>query len=110
MRLQGTDTTVPWAPGMSAKADWVAIDNPDWGPGEPSCWEQASAKGAPRIIRCEGLWYGTGVIYVVSTSGGPAGPGQVFGFEPRPLTLSCTFASASPHLLKLGSMTAWARW
>src|SRR3546814_9225887 len=81
MRLQGTDTTVPWATGMSAKADWVDIDNPDWGPGEPSCWEQASAKGAARIIRGEGLWYVNGVIYVVSTSGGPAGQGQVFRSE-----------------------------
>src|SRR3546814_11911888 len=49
MRLQGTDTTVPWATGMSAKADWVDIDTPDWGPGQPSCWEQASARGAARI-------------------------------------------------------------
>src|SRR3546814_5802718 len=96
MRLQGTDTTVPWATGMSAKADWVDIDNPDWGPGEPSCWEQASAKGAARIIRGEGLWYGNGVIYVVSTSGGPAGQGQVFAYDPRSLTFSCVFASPSP--------------
>src|SRR3546814_16596298 len=82
---------------MSAKADWVDIDNPDWGPGEPSCCEHASAKGAARIIRGEGLWYGNGVIYVVSTSGGPAGQGQVFAYAPRPLTFSCVFASQAPE-------------
>src|SRR3546814_1475664 len=99
MRLQGTDTTVPWATGRSAKADWVDIDNPDWGPGEPSCWEQASAKGAARIIRGEGLWYGNGVIYVVSHSGGPAGQGPGFAYDPRSLTFSCVFASPSPDVL-----------
>src|SRR3546814_17160238 len=98
MRLQGTDTPVPWATGMSAKADWVDIDNPDWGPGEPSCWEQASAKGAARIIRGEGLWYGNGVIYVVSTSGGPAGQGQVFAYDQRPLPFPCLSAPPSPDV------------
>src|SRR3546814_15991632 len=83
---------------MSAKAYWGDIDNPDWGPVEPSCWEQSSAKGAARIIRGEGLWYGNGVIYVVSTSGGPAGQGQVFAYDPRSLTFSCVFASPSPDV------------
>jgi secreted PhoX family phosphatase len=54
------------------------VANPGPGAGEPSTWAQASAQGAARIVPGEGRWYGNGVVYVVSTSGGPAGQGQVF--------------------------------
>jgi secreted PhoX family phosphatase len=99
MTLDGHTTTVPWVSGTSAAAGWVTVDDPDWGPGEPSCWEQAQAKGAARIIRGEGLWYGNGVIYVVSTSGGPAGQGQVFALDPAAGTFTCVFASPSAAVL-----------
>src|SRR3546814_17605573 len=98
MRLQGTDTTVPWATGMSAKADLVDIDNPDWGPGEPSCWEQASAQGAARIIRGAGLWYGTGVLYVISNNMGPAVQGTVFDYDPLSLPFPFWFDFPYPSL------------
>jgi hypothetical protein len=82
-----------WATGTSAAAGWVTVDNPDRAPGEPTTWQQASAKGAARIVRGEGIWYGNGVIYVVSTSGGPAGQGQVFAYDPVAATFTCVFAS-----------------
>ncbi|HET6952354.1 MAG TPA: alkaline phosphatase PhoX [Acidimicrobiales bacterium] len=99
MALAGTDTTVGWTTGTSAAAEWVTVDNPDWAPGEPTTWQQASAKGAARIIRGEGAWYGNGLIYVVSTSGGPAGQGQVFAYDPVAATFTCVFASPSAAVL-----------
>lgn len=99
MTLEGTDTTAAWATGTSAAAGWVTVDNPDWAPGEPTAWQQASAKGAARIVRGEGIWYGNGVIYVVSTSGGTAGQGQVFAYDPVAGTFTCVFASPSAAVL-----------
>jgi secreted PhoX family phosphatase len=99
MKLAGTTDTIDWTTGMSAAAEWVVVDNPDWGPGEPSTWVQAAAKGAARISRGEGAWYGNGVIYVVSTSGGPARQGQVFAYDPVAATFTCVFSSPSSSVL-----------
>src|SRR5690606_23338336 len=42
MVLEGTTSTVGWDTGAQASATWVTVENPDWAPGEPSCWDQAS--------------------------------------------------------------------
>ena len=94
MKLDGTSSTAAWTTGSSAPvADWVLVEQPDPGPGEPSTWEQASAQGAARIVRGEGAWFGNGVVYVVSTSGGPAGQGQVFAYDPAADTFRALFVS-----------------
>lgn len=99
MVLDDTTSTSMWERGESAAATWVTIDNPDWAPGEPSCWQQASAKGAARIVRGEGAWYGNSVIYIISTSGGPAGEGQVFAYDPIAATFTCVYASPGAETL-----------
>jgi secreted PhoX family phosphatase len=99
MVLDGTVDTRLWDTGASASADWVVVDTPDWGPGEPTPWQQAQAKGAARIVRGEGAWHGNGLIYVISTSGGTAGQGQVFAYDPVAATFSCVFASPSSDVL-----------
>jgi uncharacterized protein len=99
MVLDGTVDTQPWDIGASAPADWVVVDAPDWGPGEPTPWQQAQANGAARIVRGEGAWHGNGVIYVISTSGGAAGQGQVFAYDPVAATFTCVFASPSSDVL-----------
>jgi Bacterial protein of unknown function (DUF839) len=99
MALDGTTDTRLWNTGDSAAAEWVVVDAPDWGPGEPSPWQQAQAKGVARIVRGEGTWYGNDVIYVISTSGGPAGQGQVFAYDPAAATFTCVFASPSSDVL-----------
>ncbi len=99
MALGGTMDTIDWGTGASAPATWVTVDNPDWGPGQASCWTQARAKGAARISRGEGLWQGNGVIYVVSTNGGPARQGQVFTYDPVAATFTCIYASPAADVL-----------
>jgi hypothetical protein len=99
MVLDGTADTRPWVTGDSAAASWVVVDSPDWGPGEPTPWQQVQAKGAARIVRGEGAWYGNGVIYIISTGGGPAGEGQVFAYDPTSATFTCVFASPSADVL-----------
>jgi secreted PhoX family phosphatase len=55
---------------------WVDIDNPD--PNSDSVREEAQGKGAATFVRGEGIWFFEGQIYICSTSGGPAGSGQIF--------------------------------
>jgi secreted PhoX family phosphatase len=99
MVLDSTTDTRLWGTSDSAPADWVVIDAPDWGPGEATPWQQAEAQGAARIVRGEGAWQGNGVIYVISTSGGAAGQGQVFAYDPTGGTFTCVFASPSSDVL-----------
>ena len=79
--------------------EWVTIDQPDPGPGEPSTVQQGLSKGGTAITRGEGAWYGNGHIYFVSTSGGPVGEGQVFDYDPVADTLTVLFASPGPDVL-----------
>jgi len=81
------------------KTSWVRVEDPDPADGEPSPTEQGVAKGGATFSRLEGAWYGNGVIYVVSTSGGPAGLGQVFEFNPRNGRLRVLFTSPSQDVL-----------
>jgi len=100
MKLAGTADTKPWTTGTSAPVEaWVTVDSPDWAPPAPSPWLQVTAKGAARISRGEGAWYGNGVVYVISTNGGPAGQGQVFAYDPAAGTFTCVFASPSAAVL-----------
>ncbi|MGH9226453.1 MAG: alkaline phosphatase PhoX [Acidimicrobiales bacterium] len=100
MQLAGTADTRSWATGTSAPVDaWVLVDNPDWGPGQDSTWTQVSAKGAARISRGEGAWFGNDVVYVVSTDGGVPRQGQVFAYDPVADTFTCVFASPSAAVL-----------
>lgn len=75
---------------------WVPVDDPDAnpegfsspGPGFPDiegtgrsgCYLQGEALGGARFARGEGCWYHRGVIYMVDTSGGPAGKGVVWAY------------------------------
>jgi uncharacterized protein len=100
MNLAGTVDTRDWDTGTSAPVEaWVTVDNPDWGAGEPSPWQQATANGAARISRGEGAWYGNGLIYIISTNGGPIRQGQVFAYDPVADTFSCVYASPSADVL-----------
>lgn len=78
---------------------WVTVDNPDWAPGEQNTVQQGIAKGGAVFARLEGAWYGNGKIYIVSTSGGPAGQGQVFEYDPASGAMRVLFASPAANVL-----------
>lgn len=92
-------TTKLWTTGMQARAEWVVVDNPDPAAGAQSTSSQAQAKGGSIITRGEGAWYGNGVIYAISTNGGPASQGQVFSYDPVASLFKCVFASPSADVL-----------
>ncbi|MQA97468.1 MAG: DUF839 domain-containing protein [Streptosporangiales bacterium] len=89
------DTTGVVYPEVS----WVRIDEPDPGPAETSTVQQGIAKGGAVFARLEGAWYHDGTVYVVSTSGGPSGQGQVFAYDLRSGELSVLFASPDASVL-----------
>ena len=81
---------------------WAPIAEPDpafAGPG--SVYAQGLAGGGATFGRLEGTWYGNGRIYVVSTTGGNAGAGQVWEFDPAGERLRLLFESPGSHVLDL---------
>jgi hypothetical protein len=76
---------------------WYVIDTPD--PATPtgatSVFSQGRLKGAAVFGKLEGAWYGNGSIYFVASSGGNAGQGQVFEYDPGNQRLRLLFESPS---------------
>jgi secreted PhoX family phosphatase len=70
------DTSRDLDQGILLKTDWVDVPNPD--PKDDSVRHQASAAGAARFCRGEGVFFSDGVVYLCCTSGGRQGLGQVF--------------------------------
>ena len=81
------------------RTHWVRIDEPDPGPGETSTVQQGIAQGGAVFARLEGAWYHERKVYVVSTSGGPTGQGQVFEYDLRDGAMKVLFASPSADVL-----------
>lgn len=82
-----------------ATTSWVTIPNPDYAPGETRPAEQGAALGAAVFRRLEGAWYGNDRVYIVSTSGGPTGQGQVFEYDPQAERMRVLFASPDASVL-----------
>ena len=91
-----TDTALAHA-GDEWTVSWVAIEQPD--PTTDTVRQEAASKGAARIVRGEGCWYGNGLVYLNSTSGGAAGEGQIFALDPVGQRFACVFASPSAAVL-----------
>lgn len=85
--------------GTEYRTSWVRIDNPDYGPGETRPALQGQAKGAAVFRRLEGAWWGNDRAYIVSTSGGPGGQGQVFEYDPATESMRVLFASPDAAVL-----------
>lgn len=77
--------------GTKLKASWQKVGDPEGKSG--SAFD--SAEDAAIISRGEGCWYHAGKIYFVSTSGGEAGLGQVWVYDPRREELTMLFESRS---------------
>jgi secreted PhoX family phosphatase len=108
LKLRGSAASVDTATSFIDRlnqplpVEWVTIDVPD--PVDNvfanSTRGQGQAKGAARFRRGEGAWYGDGKIYFVSTSGGDAGAGQVFAYDPSADTLTLIVESTDPAKLE----------
>ena len=89
--------------GTSFDVEWVPIENPDNpSPTAPGnfVWAQGRAHGAATFGRLEGCWYGNDrAIYIVSTSGGAAGQGQIWVYHPRRQRISLLFESPGAAIL-----------
>jgi uncharacterized protein len=73
--------------GVALPVTWVDIANPD--PPEAefdnlAVYKQGIAAGAATFARLEGCFYGNGVVYFTSTSGGDRELGQVWQYTPSP--------------------------
>ena len=92
-------TTYEDGTGTEYFTSWVTIDNPDYAPGETRPALQGQAIGAAVFRRLEGAWWGNDHVYIVSTSGGPSGQGQVFEYDPELDTMRVLFASPDASVL-----------
>jgi len=84
--------------GETFEVEWVTIPDPD--PPTNSVRTQGLAAGMISFSRLEGCWVGDGRVYFDSTSGGPAGLGQIWEFDPQAQTLRLIYQSASSAVLQ----------
>ncbi len=84
--------------GETFEVEWVTIPNPD--PPTNTVKTQGTARGKIQFRRLEGCWVGEGKIYFDSTSGGPAGKGQIWEYDPDHETLKLIFQSPGAAVLE----------
>jgi secreted PhoX family phosphatase len=83
---------------------WVDIDNPEAGhnPGRldsAGVYTQGKRAGGTSFRRLEGCWYEDGLIYLTDTTGGNAGCGQVFAYDPAEERIRLVYESPDRALL-----------
>lgn len=111
LKVRGVDGADLRAPtqGQRFDVEWVAIAEPDRDPeqlveaapglpllrgaGRSGPYLQGEALGAARFARGEGCIEHAGVIYMVDTSGGEAGKGSIWAYEPARERLTALFVS-----------------
>lgn len=89
--------------GRALPVRWVDIDDPDpdLEGGAPDVAAQGKARGAAAFNRLEGIWWdaSTQGVYFNSTSGGDAGRGQVWHYQPKTERLTLFFESPGSSVL-----------
>jgi secreted PhoX family phosphatase len=88
------------AVGDTLPVSWVEIETPD--PTGDTVRAEAQNKGAAIFYRGEGLWYGNGRIYFVSTGDSSAASvhwGQVWAYDPKAQTVSLVVQSPGRGIL-----------
>lgn len=84
--------------------EWVNIDDPDatHNPGtldSAGVYTQGKHGGGSTFSRPEGCWYEAGRVYFSDTTGGNAGCGQIFVYEPEAERLRLLFESPRKEIL-----------
>ena len=106
------NTGVAQTAGTTWDVEWVDIAEPNRpfvsGTSYGGVRAQGLVQGAASIVRGEGIWYGNGVIFVCSTSGGGNGNGQIFAYDPRRETFTVLFESGSSAELDNPDNIAWS--
>lgn len=100
---EGYSTLTGQVVGQPLPVRWVDIDDPDPDieAGASQVAAQGLAQGAALFNRLEGIWWdaSTQGVYFNSTSGGDAGYGQVWHYEPRADRLTLFFESPGGSVL-----------
>jgi secreted PhoX family phosphatase len=93
------DTRVGQRVGEVLEVEWVTIPQPDTDqPNISTGFVFNQVAEAARFSRLEGCWWGDAGCYFTATSGGDAGAGQVFKYDPTSATggeLTLVFESPS---------------
>jgi secreted PhoX family phosphatase len=89
--------TGAFTPGDTFDVRWVPIEDPRAMVTGTAL--QGIAQGAAVFARLEGCWYSKGLIYFDSTSGGGAGVGQIWFYNPSEQTLTMMYESPSSDVL-----------
>ncbi len=93
------NTGVGQVPERSLDVVWAPIGNPDPIAGQPRVYAQGAASGGAAFVKLEGAWWSNGKAYFVSSSGGNAGQGQIWEYEPCSETLTMIFESPAAEVL-----------
>jgi secreted PhoX family phosphatase len=102
LAIEGTrnyNTGIGQVPEEPLDVIWVPIGNPDPIAGQPSVYAQGALLGGAAFVKLEGAWWSQGKAYFVSSSGGNAGQGQIWEYEPCSETLSLVFESPAAEVL-----------
>jgi secreted PhoX family phosphatase len=98
--------------GQSFEVTWVDIDEPD--SRDDTVRFQGRARGAAVLRRGEGIWLDGERVFICSTSGGPAGAGQIFrldlGGATRKDRLSVVAQSTDTDLLNMPDNVTVSPW
>lgn len=94
--------------GASFDVRWHKIADPYRAhtPGKPEedglgVFTQGRAAGGTVFARLEGCWFGNGLVYFDSTSGGAAKAGQIWQYDPQTERLSLLFESPAKDVLNM---------
>lgn len=84
--------------GRAFPVEWTGALSPD--PATDVLRQEAKANGSALFDRQEGIWVGNGRVYFACTSGGSAGAGQVFEYDPGRAELTLLYESPGPDQLE----------
>lgn len=106
------NTGAGFADGTRWDVEWVDINEPNKpfisGTSYGGVVAQGLVQGAASLVRGEGCWYGNGVIYVCSTSGGTVRAGQIFAYDPRRETFTLVYESRRAADVHMPDNIAWS--
>ncbi len=84
--------------GQTFDVSWVDIDEPEKAHHDAArkgdgCFQQGYLQGAAAFGGLEGCWYADDRVYFTAKSGGDAGDGQIWQYEPRAERLTLLYES-----------------